>query len=85
MTLPPLPPPPPGMPEVRAVLGLPAAPGPAGEPESVSPGPAVNTGGGLEARVTATVGAGREVMKHAGDNASSAANTFEGRVSQGNL
>jgi hypothetical protein len=39
--------------------------------------------GGTEARVTATVGAGREVMRQAGQNASAAANAFEARVSQG--
>jgi hypothetical protein len=39
--------------------------------------------GGAEARVAVTVGAGREVLKQAGQNSSSAANTFEARVSQG--
>ena len=82
---PPLPPLPP---DARAALGLPDVPEPAPEPaaapaakplRSVSPGPATNTGG-HELRVTATVGTGREVMRHAGFNAGSAANAFEQRV-----
>lgn len=39
----------------------------------------VNT---LEARVTASVGAGREVMNGAGANSSGAGHVFEGRVTQ---
>ena len=35
-----------------------------------------------EARVTATVGAGRESMTQAGQNGSSQANTFEARITQ---
>ena len=35
-----------------------------------------------EARITPTVGAGREVMLRAGENATSSAHTFEGRVTQ---
>lgn len=36
----------------------------------------------LEARTVATVGAGREVMTGASSNATSPANTFEGRITQ---
>jgi len=35
-----------------------------------------------ETRVAATVGSGREVMKAAGTNATSPANTFEQRITQ---
>lgn len=84
-SLPPLPPPRPDLARVRATLGLEDATRdePAAE-KSVSPGPATNTGG-YELRVTATVGAGREVMEMAGTNTSSPAYAFEERVSQGTL
>lgn len=89
MTLPPLPPPPPGMradqhAQVRAALGLEprSAPAqPAGEPESVSPGPAVNVPV-FENR--ATQGAAIKDTT-AGHNAGSAANAFEERCTQGQL
>lgn len=58
--------------DVRTMLGL------------VSPGSATNVPV-HENRVTPTVGAGKEVMVTAGQNTSSAAYTFESRVSQGNL
>jgi hypothetical protein len=35
-----------------------------------------------EARVTATVGAGREVVQHAGENTNSPARTYESRIAQ---
>lgn len=36
----------------------------------------------LEARTTATVGTGREVMAQAGQNGSAQANAFEARITQ---
>lgn len=83
MSLPPLPPLPsrPPLPgdlmPVRAALGLQQQPGPE---KSVSPGPAANDGG-FELQVTATVGAGREVMEMAGQNDGG----FENRASTGSL
>ena len=41
-----------------------------------------NTPNPHEGRVTPTVGAGREVMRMAGQNASSPANAFEARITQ---
>lgn len=83
-------PPPPPLPgagqdaQVRAALGLPPKDTQRDEPLKgpISQGTATNTGG-HENRVTPTVGAGREVMRHSADNAGSAGNTFEGRVTQG--
>jgi hypothetical protein len=70
--------------DVRTVLGMMPKDAQRDEPLKgpISQGPATNTGG-HENRVTPTVGAGREVMRHAGENAGSAGNTFEGRVTQG--
>ena len=47
--------------------------------DDVNAGSAANL---FEQRVTPTVGAGREVMKMAGQNATSPANAFEARCSQ---
>jgi hypothetical protein len=76
--------------DVRAMLGL----KPAGkEPDSREPhmsaiinAPTATNSAtaahAAEAKTAATVGAGREVMVTAGANATSAANTFEQRVTQ---